>query len=218
MVAFNFIWRNEKARKVLEDAGFKEPGVYEESNQHGGKIFALPREVPSQDHFGEEEAGFVMRYALKDPESTRSQCENVSKLLSYIWQLQTGEAKGNFTKARQAWKRHPQDGFKAPSQRVRAKWIILPEHLKIAMTTEWTPQNPLPYHQWCLAYLLCWDWCILGCRPKADLSKIKESPLHFLALEQGFMFSEMKEGRAKIEGAQGRRPWKAFRPCKGARN
>ena len=102
---FNYVWKNPKAQKVLLDAGFKHPGLYEDSNQHRGKIFALPREVPSQARFGEEEAGFVMRHALKSG-GTKSQCESVSKLLSYIHQLQTGEPKSNFKKVRQAWKTH----------------------------------------------------------------------------------------------------------------
>ena len=210
--AFNFLWKVPKARKLLQDAGFKEPGLYEGSNQHAGKVFALPREVPPQSKFGEEQAGFAMRHALKSG-ATKSQCESVSKLLSYIWQLQTGEAKGNFKKVRQAWKRHPEDAFGAPKQRVKAIYIIEPEHLKVALTTEWTPACPMPYHQWCLAYLGTTFWCVLGARPKIDMGKIKECTDQFIAPHLGYMWFQMKGGRAKIEGSQGTRPWKAYVPC-----
>ena len=209
---FNFAWKNENARKILIASGFKEPGLYESSNQQGGKIFALPREVPCHDMFGEEAAGFVMRHVLKSG-ATRSQCESVSKLLSYIWQLQTGEAGGNFKKVRQTWKRHKPEDFGKPTQRVKAIYVIEPEHLKTALTTEWTQDNPMKYHVWSLAYLLVFDWCVLGCRPKVDLGKIKNSSEHVLAPGQGFMYTQLKDGRAKIEGTQGTRPWKAYRVC-----
>ena len=211
-VAFNFVWTVENARRVLIASGFKEPRLYEANNQHAGRIFALPREVPCRSRFGEEEAGFVMRHVLKSG-ATKSQAESVSKLLSYIHQLQTGESKGNFKKVRQAWNRHPPSEFGAPTQRLKAIHVIDPENLKIALTREWTPDTPMAYHIWSLAYLMTFDWCVLGCRPKVDLTKIKESPEHVFVPSEGYMWSQMKDGRAKIEGTQGLRPWKCYRPC-----
>ena len=209
---FNYAWRNPKAQQVMLKAGFKAPGLYRETNQHAGRMFALPREVPCANRFGEEEAGFVMRYCLYGG-GTRSQCENVSKLLSYIHQLQTGEAKGNFKKVRQCWDHFDEDRFAEPTQRVRAIHIIRPEYLKKAMLKEWTQETCVPYKLWCLGFLIVYDWCINGCRPKVDLGRVKSSKDTQIFPAQGFMFSEMDGGRAKIEGIKGTRAWKTCRLC-----
>ena len=59
-----------------------------------GKCFALPREIPPPSRFSDEDAGWVMRHCY-EAGGTLSQCEQVSKLLSYAFQLRTGD-KGNF--------------------------------------------------------------------------------------------------------------------------
>ena len=85
--------------------------------------------------------------------------------------------------------------------------------MKTSLTQEWTPATPMPYVKWSLGYLETYDWCVNGCRPKVDLGKIKGSSVHVLVPGNGYMFTEMEGGRAKIEGVQGPRPWKIFRDC-----
>ena len=78
-----------KARAVLLKAGFKGPDNYYRKNQHGGRMFGYPREVPKKERFGEEEAGWVLRHCL-EAGATQSQADGVKKMLSYAYQLQTG--------------------------------------------------------------------------------------------------------------------------------
>ena len=211
-VGFNFVWRIPKARKVMVEAGFKQPNRYHENNQMGGKMFALPREIPRASRFGEEEAGMVMRHCLHSG-GTRSQCENVRKLLSYIHQLQTGDAKGNFTRVGQVWDRFDENRFGEPTQRVRAIYIIEPDALKTSLTKEWKQSTPMPYHQWSLGYLETYDWCVDGLRPKEDLARVKHSGDHVIVPSHGYMYTEMLGGRAKLERAKGSRDWRVYRVC-----
>ena len=72
----------KKAGEVLLKAGFKGPGNYYPKNQHGGRMFALPREVPAKSRFDDEEAGWVLQHCLQ-AHATESQADGVKKMLSY---------------------------------------------------------------------------------------------------------------------------------------
>ena len=211
---FRCAWKIERARKQLVKAGFRAPGCYRKSNQTGGRIFALPREVPSESRFGEEEAGLVMRHVLKSG-CTRSQGEGVKKMLSFVRQLQTGDALVNFKRVNQVWKNFDPRNFQEPTQVVKAVHIIDPEPMKTVLTTEWTQEVAvqMAYHIWCLAYLIFHHWNVLGLRPKEDMKKVKTSQCHVICPSHGYFYSEFNGGRAKLDGTRGERPWKAFGVC-----
>ena len=76
-----------KAWAVMEGAGFRAPGTYHSNNQQLGLLFTLPSDVPSVKRFGHNQAGLVMRETLRAG-CTECQAEAVSKLLSYVFQLQ----------------------------------------------------------------------------------------------------------------------------------
>jgi len=211
--ALNFIWKKApKARAHMLGCGFKAPGKYVATNQHMGKCFALPREIPPPSKFSDEDAGWIMRHCY-EAGGTLSQCESVSKLLSHAYQLRTGE-QGNFAfVARQRLVQKGLDGYGAPTQVVRAIRIIEPPNLQVVLTTEWTHETGMPYLKWNLAYFLVHDWCLLGMRSQVDLGKLKKSRSHFLLASEGWMFTQLHGGRAKIEGCKGPRPWKVYRLC-----
>ena len=211
---FRFAWNVTKARKVFEKAGFRAPGRYKKTNQTKGKIFTLPREVPTEARFGEEQAGMVMRHVLKS-KPTRSQAENVSKVLSYIRQLQTGDDKVNFRRVRQVWNHHDAKEFAEPTQRVKAVFIVAPEQMKTCLTNEYTQatRKKWIYAHWCLAYNLFYHWNGLGLRPKEDFMKVKKSTDHVCCPSHGFMYTQFVGGRAKLDGTKAVQPWRAYSVC-----
>ena len=84
--ALNFIWKKvPKARDVMLACGFKAPGDYLATNQHTGLCFALPREVPGPARFSDVDAGWILRHCY-EAGGTVSQCQSVSKLLSYAYE------------------------------------------------------------------------------------------------------------------------------------
>lgn len=210
---YNLAWSIPRCHEVLLKAGFKAPGMYFRNNQQGGLLFALPREIPPESRFGENEAGFVMRHALKAG-VTKSQGEGIKKMLSNIFQLRTGEDRGNFKKVGQVWKKWPDSRFGAPTQSVKAVHVIEPDNLRTAMTKEWTRDTPMIYEHWCIGYLLTHDWCPNGSRSQADLNERIKPGRHYIFPSEGYMYTQFaKGGRAKLTAGTPNRPWRAYRLC-----
>ena len=97
-------WAVPKARKHMLKCGFKEPDTYKMTNQQGGVMFSLPRDIPRR--FKGEDAGKILRFSFKHG-LTRSQCDTVRAMLSFAYQLQTGKD-GNFDEVKEQWRcQHP---------------------------------------------------------------------------------------------------------------
>jgi len=202
----------KKAGEVLLKAGFKGPGNYYPKNQHLGRMFALPREVPKQNKFGEEEAGWVLQHCLQ-AHATKSQADGVKKMLSYAWQLQRGK-KGNFPMVQEVWDQWDPDEFGEPTQTTKAnpEFVIKPENLKVAMTSEWTQRLGMLLPHWSSGYLLVYHWCLNGARSKEDLCKRIKNGVTKMFPSEGAMYTTFRGGRAKMEG-WGFRAWKAWAVC-----
>ena len=209
---FNFAWSIPKSRAVLVDSGFRAPGTYRVSNQAGGLLFTLPNEVPNENRFGGEEAGWVLKHVL-DAHATKSQAESVKKVLSYVRQLQTGEPLDQFAKVTRVWKNHEEDLFGEPKRSVKAKHIITSDNIKTVLTKEWTQENVMLYHHWSEAYFMTHDWGIGGCRPDADMGRIASSNVHVVLPNEGYMYSQFQGGRAKMHYLHGSVPWRMHRVC-----
>ena len=80
---FYLLWR--LGSKYMKRIGMKKPGEYKQSNQHNGRMFALPKEVS----LSELQAGKLMRMCYKQG-ATKSQLRAIRKTLSYAYQLTTG--------------------------------------------------------------------------------------------------------------------------------
>ena len=101
--AYRYSWSKPKARRYMKAIGLKEPGSYDPNNQHGGAMFALPRDLKITDL----QAGILMRHVFKAG-GTLSQMENVRKMLSYAYQLVQGKPKGNWDEVKRQWgSQHP---------------------------------------------------------------------------------------------------------------
>ena len=190
----------------MVDCGFKPPGTYYRNNQQGGDMFSTPREVPAR--FDGEAAGILLRLSFKAG-LTRSQLETIRKMLSFAYQLATGK-EGNYEEVKIQWDCQDPDLYGEPTQRIKAENSVEPSGLATAYTTPWTPSTGMVFPRWCVGNLVTWDWCVLGCRSKADMGKIKASDNHIFVASEGWMATAMVGGRAKLEGKKGTRPWSAY--------
>ena len=115
-----------KAKQRLLSLGFK-PYCGYEWNQQGGKMFSMPKDIPRA--FDDEQAGWVCRecYLCRKPKLSKSQMESVRAMLSYAYQLKTGEhatvkTKANFPSVRDQF--GCQNDYAPPKQALKAKYIL----------------------------------------------------------------------------------------------
>ena len=208
---FNCAWNITPCRNILKKAGFKPPGQYLRYNQQGGLLFALPREIPKR--FGDEQAGLVMRAALR-AHVTREQAHGIRKTLSYIHQLQTGEDKSNYPSVSKVLNKWPDEKFGEPTQTIEAIHIVEPDDLKTAMTKEWTPATEMKLLHWSVGYLVVYHWCLNGARSGCDLNLRIKPRKTVIVPSQGYMFTQYaRGGRAKLQPEQPKRPWRAYAIC-----
>ena len=206
-----------KARERMLRLGFKAPNTYK-WNQQGGVMFAMPKDIPVG--LTDEEAGWIVRecYESKRPHLTKSNMESVRAMLSFAYQLKTGQhstqkTKANFPSVKDQF--GCQTVYAAAKRSTKAKFSAEPADLKRSWTTEWNAHCQMVYPRWCVAGLINWDWDVNGCRSgkKGGLERIKKSRSHMLIFSQGVMSTEFVGGRPKIPGINKCRSWKCFRIC-----
>ena len=215
---YKYAWQVPAAREVLKEHGFKAPGAWGH-NQQGGYMFTMPYDIPAS--FDGDQAGWVMRHCAKSkrPRLTKSQLESVRVMLSYAFQLKTGKVstkrfKANFAEVYDQWGSQDPHGYKPPTKRIKAEVSLDPQNLKTAFTTEWSADCGMCYHEWCVGNLMTWDWSVLGSRNGEGLKRIKQTEHHQVCPSQGWMRTDFKGGRPKLQNqARNTRPWKAYRVC-----
>ena len=145
--------------------------------------------------------------------ATFSMADGVSKLLSYVWQLQHKGKKGKYETVRPQMNRWQKlDNYAEPTQKIRAEYIVSPDNLKVAMTCEWTPQNKYPFLVWNIGFLLTYLYCLNGCRPREDLKRLRDSEDHEFSPDQGILRIGFKGGKAKQDTGHFRK-WSAYARC-----
>ena len=197
----------------MKSIGLKKPGSYSKTNHHGGEMFGFPREF----HLTGPQAGKILRKCFKSGKATRSQLCDVRKMLAYAWQLQTGGSndskKTNWEEVNNQWSSQDPDKYKPPTKRIAATVGPTTDNLKTAFTTAFDPAKGMAYPEWCVGHLLTFDAHVFGARSVTDLDRIKKSKKHKVSADNGWMWTQMVGGRAKLEKRKGIRPWKAFRIC-----
>ena len=202
---FYLLWKF--VGKYMKRIGMKKPGEYNRSNQHNGRMFALPKEIS----LSELQAGKLMRKCYKQG-TTNSQLKAVRKTLSYAYQLTTGN-EGNYNEVEVAWSSFDPRNFGEPTRRMMPTRVIPPRRLADAFTTEWTAACGMNFAEWCVALIIVWDWCVCGGRSGCDLEKLKKSDDHQVNAAEGWMRTGMKGGRSKLEKKKGIRAWYTYRVC-----
>lgn len=207
---FAAMWRH--APKLMRQFKIPRPGQFIKSNIFGGKLWGGYTEWHKNSVTALRMGRLFEACALNQACSDSVLCQ-ISKTLSYLYLLETGEAKKN-------WKTLP--GLKvtlAKRKRIREKQTVKPAHvptahlLAHAFTKEWRPgHDDMPLLKFLNRVVMAWDSHVTGCRPKVDLKKIKDSTTYWFG--DDCWYTEFVDGRAKLPlEKSGTRPWRCWRVC-----
>ena len=211
-VGFRTMWRT--CPSYLIRIGMKPPGEYRETNQMGGVMFSLPGEV---DLTPRQAAQILWKcYQSGDPWLTYPQLRTIMKTLSFAYQVQGGEATGQFSTVQAVWDACQVANMSPNQETLKAdpSRTPLPEEIREAFGQDWRPECGVGLVQWSVGQLAAWDWCVLGCRPNEDLGRLKKSEKHDICGAEGWGWTDFVGGRCKLSGKKrNNRPWKAWRVC-----
>ena len=207
---FHAMWKY--APKLLRKWKVPRPGQFEKSNIHNGVLWGGYAEWRNKPITAKRMGQLFEECALNEECSDSTLCQ-ISKCMSFLYLLETGEIKKN-------WKTLP--GLKttlAKRKRVKtvhtvtAEHIPSPQQLIHAFTTEWKSGNKdMPLLKFLVGVVMAWDSHVLGARPKVDIGKIKKSYEHKFG--EDWWFTGFVDGRAKLPlEKNGTRPWSAWRIC-----
>ena len=205
---FRLMWRG--CPKYLKRIGMGKVGSFDNLNQHGGEMFALPGEFSLH----KEQAAKVLFLCYKSKKFTFSQMRTIKKTLAYAYQLKGGIPGKNFSTVPGVWlvvqedELKPQENFCMPTR------IPLPRELRKAFTREYREECGWGFMDWCRGLLIAWDWGVNGARSKEDLKRIKQGTQHGIDHAEGWGWTAFKGGRSKLcKATKGTRPWRAWRVC-----
>ena len=201
-------WSVPQAKRYMKSIGLKAPGTYNKHNQQGGDMFALPNEFKMTD----KQAGQILKHCAASGKLTISNLKDVKKMLSYAYQLKKKE-EGNWPLVKWIWKNTDKDIQKAATQKIIAEVVAEPSTLVTAFTTEYDPKCGMDFMEWNVGQLLTHDYAVCGCRQVEDYKRIRDSKSHVFVPQHGWMATEFKGGRAKLEKTKGMRSWKLYRVC-----
>ena len=197
--------------RYLKSIKMKPVGGYDQENQHHGEMFSLPGDFSLTSR----QAGQILYKCFKTGEFTISQMKQIKKTLAYAWSLDGGEPGKNYPHVPGIWEVvtdkdcHVQKKFILPTR------IPNPEDLRKAFTKAWPgPQCGMSLVDWSRGLIAAWDWSVVGARAVEDLKRIKNGESHGHNRREGFGYTQLKGGRAKLAGKKkGTRPWKVWRVC-----
>ena len=213
---YNLAWKIPKVQERMIRIGFKAPGTYGK-NQQNGHMFAMPYEVPKR--MNDENAGWILRDAFKSRKYTWSQLDAIRAMLSFCYQLQTGEHRDdpkqscNYRSVKDQWGSQAANEYAPPTKSTKSEVSVEPEGLNKAFNTEWSLQTPMAFMRWIIGLLITWDWSVHGMRSKVDLEKIKHAPEHRFTPSEGWMASKLDGGRSKLPNQTHEREWWCYRTC-----
>ena len=207
---YNTAWNKPKTRRYMIEHGFKPPGQWDSANLQDGRMFASPREVA---FITEEIAGNLLWKAYFEDKASKGQLLDISKMLSFAYQLKTGEVKGNFKCVKQTWGNMNPDRMQPSRKSHKATVYLAPEQVKTSLMTPWNQNTGLALPDWSSRYMGCWHWNMNGARSKVDLARIRHRAQHHVTYAAGWQCTEYLGGRAKVEKRLGERPWKAYATC-----
>jgi len=197
--------------KLLRKWKVKKPGEFDETNAYGGVLWGGVIEW-NKSPITADRIGRLFEECALNRRCSDSSLTQISKMLSTLYLLETGESSKN-------WKTLP--GLKKTLKhrnRVETVSTVLPDNVPSWMqlvkvfTTEWRPDADMPLLKFLISGLMTWDSHVLGSRSNIDIKKIKDSTRHWFGTD--CWFTEFVDGRAKLPlEKSGTRPWRAWRIC-----
>ena len=205
---FNTAWKY--AAQYMKRRGIKRPGQFRPDNQHGGKLWSSRKECTMTD----KAAGEILERVYESGKVSSRQLMQVRHSLSYAYYLKTGIGGDNWPEVKAQWRSYKIAGLPETIRTVTPTKIPMPENLKEAFTTQWTPDCGLTLTEFMVGVLACWDTHVFGLRPNVDVKKVKDSRDHHINGNDGYGKTAMVNGRSKLHlNKAGTRPWWVYRSC-----
>ena len=190
--------------------GIPKPGEFNPNNVHKGRLWASRKECNLTDKM----AGSIIERLYESGKVGLDQLKQVRHSMSYAYYLTTGLRGENYPEVYAQWRSFDMRMLPKVRKPVKPTRIPTPANLKVAFTTQWTPQHPWSFVRFILGLLCAWDSDVFGLRPNVDTKKVKESTSHDVNPNEAYAWTEMKGGRSKLHNQKrGTRPWKVYRVC-----
>ena len=215
MQAMRYGWRLmwRACPGIMKKHNIRPSGSYDPKNCHKGEMWGWPKECNMTNN----KAKRILYACYSSGILTYHQMRDVRRSLAYSYELVTGgdvDKQTNWPGVKSTWKVFNMNMLPKTGESYIPLNIPLPDHLKVAFTTEWTPKTPMPFIQWAVGQTAAWDWAVCGARSREDLKRIKFAPRHVLNMRERWQASMFHNGRAKLCGTKkGSRPWWCYRVC-----
>ena len=207
---FRLMWREVPGWMKKFKIG--EVGSFDQWNGFKGKCWAWPSECKLSNH----QAQTIFWRIFQKKTMTMTQMNVLSKALSFAFELRGGAPGGNWPgvdEVREIVKVQHQL-LAAPKGSVIPNLIPTPPEIKIAFTSEWTPENAMSLLPWSQGLVCAKDGFLDGLRPVEDIDRIKKSREVEVDWKNGWMRTGFQGGRAKLCGdKKGTRPWGLWTGC-----
>lgn len=201
----------EAAPEAMKTARIKPMGKYDKLNHHGGRIWGWPNECNMTD----TKAKTILLKCIKSGKLTIDELKCVRKSLSYAYELVHHESGLNWPCIPRVWKSINLELLHGQKKHLMPTVIPSPKQLKRAFTKQWTRNHSMSLLKKCCGTVAAYDSLICGGRPGryGDIARIKMSRTHGCDLKRGFMWTQMKGGRCKLQPGTEMREWKLYRVC-----
>ena len=205
---FRLLWKTVPADMKRYRIG--EPGSYDQNNCHRGVCWGWPKEC----RLTNQQARTLYLNAYEKGTLTIHQLIVIRKSLSFAWELTGGAPGGNYPAVKEVWKLVIPAKTKTQTHHVLPDRIPTVSELRKAFRTEWTPDHPMSFVEYCQGLLAAYDLFVFGLRSTEDVRRVKHSHTHQMDWINGWHRTAFKGGRAKLCGVKkGSRPWSAWRSC-----
>jgi len=159
-------------------------------------------------------AGNIIEKCYESRKLTYAQMRQVRRSLSYSYYLREGVCSDNWPEVKAQWHSFDMTTLPGPKARRMPTDIPTPHNLKAAATKPWTPASEWSLTWFSTGVIANYDSNWYGLRPNVDIRKVKFAEEHFVNVNEGYGWTEMFEGRAKLPLQKRKtRPWKVFRVC-----
>ena len=136
------------AGAYMRRKGFKRPGEFRVTNQHGGKLWSTRKECQMTD----KSAGEIFERVYLSGKVSAPQLKQVRHSLSYSYYLKTGKGGENWPEVKAQWRSFALAKLPEGKKKLKPVRIPTPENLKRAFTKPWKPKSGMSL----AAFWDCW--------------------------------------------------------------
>ena len=201
----------EQAPELLRRYKVGKIGSFDPKNVHSGRVWGWPKECTLTSN----QAGKILLTIYQKRSMTYPQMRTISKSLAYAYELSGGVVpQGNYPRVHQVWALVRASECKPSTTSSKPERIPEPEELKTAFSKPWKRNHPWSLMKFLTGLVAANDGFVFGLRSRQDIKRVKDSRIHELNSEAGWVATQFLGGRAKLQGKKkGTVPWWLWRVC-----